>query len=189
MYPDSHCLKRNTHLIGFPGGSDGEESACNMVRSGFNPWFGKIPWRSQWQPTPVFWRSLAAYSPCGRRVGHNWVTNSSLHVNLIRNNRNRLLFFFFNCRAWNNLKNLTCRKIRNLNIACKFRELSKMDTNSLYRRQQHKSFYLANLFPLVIVLPLILFISFIHGIHFQVSKAAKKSCSEHRKVKRWEGSD
>ena len=22
---------------------------------GFNPWVGKIPWRREWQPTPVFW--------------------------------------------------------------------------------------------------------------------------------------
>ena len=39
---------------------------------GFNPWFGKIPWRREWQPTPVFLpgksygqRSLAGYSPWG----------------------------------------------------------------------------------------------------------------------------
>ena len=42
-------------------------------RPGFNPWFGKIPWRRAWQPTPVFLpgkshgqRSLAGYSPWGR---------------------------------------------------------------------------------------------------------------------------
>ena len=36
----------------------------------FNPWVGKIPWRREWQPTPVFLlgdfhgqRSLAGYSP------------------------------------------------------------------------------------------------------------------------------
>ena len=41
---------------------------------GFNPWVGKIPWRRKWQPTPVFlpgkshgWRSLAGYSPWGRK--------------------------------------------------------------------------------------------------------------------------
>ena len=35
-------------------------------------WVGKIPWRREWQPTPVFlpgeshgWRSLAGYSPWG----------------------------------------------------------------------------------------------------------------------------
>ena len=41
-------------------------------RPGFHSWFGKIPWRSEWQPTPVFLpgkfhgqRSLGGYSPCG----------------------------------------------------------------------------------------------------------------------------
>ena len=37
--------------MGFPGGSGGKESAGS---AGFNPWIGKIPWRREWQPTPVF---------------------------------------------------------------------------------------------------------------------------------------
>ena len=50
----------------------------------FSPWVGKIPWRREWQPTPVFLpgkscgqRSLASYSPWGCRVGHDWETNTS----------------------------------------------------------------------------------------------------------------
>ena len=51
-------------------------------RPGFNPWFGKIPWRREQLPTPVFWpgefhgqRRLAVYSPWGsQRVGHEWAT-------------------------------------------------------------------------------------------------------------------
>ena len=50
-------------------------------RHRFNPWFRKIPWRRKWQPTPVFLpgkfhgqRSLAGYSPRGRRVGHHWAS-------------------------------------------------------------------------------------------------------------------
>ena len=41
-------------------GSDCKESACNAGvcvqcrRPGFDPWDGKIPWRREWQPTPVF---------------------------------------------------------------------------------------------------------------------------------------
>ena len=35
-----------TVKVGFPGGSDGKESACNWVR--------KIPWREEWLSTPVF---------------------------------------------------------------------------------------------------------------------------------------
>ena len=41
-------------------------------RPGFNPWVGKIPWRREWLPTPVYLpgefygqRSLAGYSPWG----------------------------------------------------------------------------------------------------------------------------
>ena len=43
-------------------------------RSGFNPWVGKIPWRREWLPTPVFvpgafhgQRSLAGYNPWGHK--------------------------------------------------------------------------------------------------------------------------
>ena len=41
----------------------------------------KIPWRRDQLPTPVFWprgfhgqRSLAGYSPWGRRVGHDFTS-------------------------------------------------------------------------------------------------------------------
>ena len=54
------------------GGSDGKESACSAGDPGFHPWFGKIPGRSAWLPTPVFLpgeshgqRSLGGYSPWG----------------------------------------------------------------------------------------------------------------------------
>ena len=40
--------------MGFPGGSAGKESACNVGDPGL-PWVGKIPWRREWLPTPVFW--------------------------------------------------------------------------------------------------------------------------------------
>ena len=54
-------------------------------RPGFNPWVGKIPWRRNWQPTPVLLprkshegRSLEGCSPWGRWVRHDWVTFLSL---------------------------------------------------------------------------------------------------------------
>ena len=65
--------------MGFNGGSDGKESACNaryivryissmcqtlccftftkscpFLRDGFNPWFRKIPSRRKWKPISVF---------------------------------------------------------------------------------------------------------------------------------------
>ena len=53
-------------------------------RSGFNPWVGKILWRREWLPTPVFLpgefhghRILAGYSLWGhKRVRHQSVTNT-----------------------------------------------------------------------------------------------------------------
>jgi len=41
-------------LAGFRGGSDSKESTCNAGRLWFDPWVGKIPWRREWLPTPVF---------------------------------------------------------------------------------------------------------------------------------------
>ena len=49
---------------------------CRRLKiRGFNPWVGKILWRREWQPPPVFltWReshgqrSLAGYNPWGDR--------------------------------------------------------------------------------------------------------------------------
>ena len=43
-------------------------------RPGFDPWMGKIPWRKEWQPTPVFLplelhgqKRLVGYSPWGQK--------------------------------------------------------------------------------------------------------------------------
>ena len=30
------------------------DSTCQCRKCGFDPWVGKIPWRKEWQPTPVF---------------------------------------------------------------------------------------------------------------------------------------
>ena len=58
------------YSIGVPNlGLNSKESACNAGDPRFNPWVGKIPWRRQWQPTPVLLpgeshgqRSLVGYS-------------------------------------------------------------------------------------------------------------------------------
>ena len=59
--------------MGFPGGTDGKESACQFRRPKkcrFDPSVGKVPWRRARQPTPVFLpgrflgqRSLVGYGP------------------------------------------------------------------------------------------------------------------------------
>ena len=46
--------------------------AGDLRDEGFDSWVGKIPWRREWQPTPIFLpgesheqRSLVGYSPWG----------------------------------------------------------------------------------------------------------------------------
>ena len=60
-------------MLGFPGGAGVREPAyqCRRLeRCRFDPWVGKFPWRSAWQPIEVFLpgefhgqRSLAGGSP------------------------------------------------------------------------------------------------------------------------------
>ena len=64
-----------TDRMGFPGGSDNKEFACNEGNLGSIPRLGRFPWRREWLPTPVFLpeemhgqRSLVDYSPWGHRV-------------------------------------------------------------------------------------------------------------------------
>jgi len=40
--------------LGFPGGSAGKESACNVGDLGSIPGVGEIPWRKERLLTPVF---------------------------------------------------------------------------------------------------------------------------------------
>ena len=61
--------------LGFPGGADGKELACQSrqqrcKRCRFKTWVRKILWRRKWQPIPVFLpgespgqKSLVVYSP------------------------------------------------------------------------------------------------------------------------------
>ena len=58
-----------------------KKSTCQYKICGFDPWLGKISWRRRWEPTAAFLpgkssgqRSLAGYSPYGRKVEHNWIT-------------------------------------------------------------------------------------------------------------------
>ena len=67
--------------------------AMQCRRPGFDPWVGKISWKREWQPTPVFLpgksygqRSLTGYSPWGhkdsdvteRLMQEGWVTGVPL---------------------------------------------------------------------------------------------------------------
>ena len=62
-------------LVGFPCGK--ESTICQCWRHRFDPCITKIPWRREWQPTPLFLpgeshgqQSQTGYSPQGcKRVG------------------------------------------------------------------------------------------------------------------------
>ena len=63
------------YLAGFPGGASGKEPDCQCRRLQFDSWVGKIVWRKEWQPAPVFWpgeshgqRSLTGYSPWDHKL-------------------------------------------------------------------------------------------------------------------------
>ena len=68
-------LKNKTkNNIGFPGGSEGKASACNVGDPGSMPGLGRSSGEGKWQPTLVLLpgkshgqRSLAGYSPWGRK--------------------------------------------------------------------------------------------------------------------------
>ena len=73
------------YVMGFYGGSDLKESACRCGRPGFDSEVGSIPWRREWQTTPVFLpvkyhrqRNLAGYSPqsCKESDMTEWLTLS-----------------------------------------------------------------------------------------------------------------
>ena len=76
---------QNLSLWGFAVGTSGKEPTCQWKRCKrlrFHPWVGKIPWRRNWQPTPVFLpgkshgqRSLAGYSP---GISKEWDTTKHM---------------------------------------------------------------------------------------------------------------
>ena len=64
------------------------------MRSRFNPWVRKIPWRREWQPTPVFLpreshgqASLAGYSPWGCKESD--ITEQLIHTYLLNVSRSK----------------------------------------------------------------------------------------------------
>ena len=69
------CLSFVSYFINsvhFSIGSDSKGICLQCRRPVLDPWVGKIPWRREWQSTPVFLpgefhgqRSLAGYSPQG----------------------------------------------------------------------------------------------------------------------------
>ena len=98
---------------GLPRWHSGKESACQCQRHrrcGFVPWVREIPGVGngnpfQWQPSPIFLtgefhgqRSLVGYSPCLKKVGHNWAPeHAGMHfcVIFIRHNIGQYYLFIY----------------------------------------------------------------------------------------------
>ena len=91
-----HAIARVGHILattppppstpvfsGFPCGSAGKKFACNARDLGSILWVGKIPWRREWLPTPVFWPGEfhGLYSPRGNKEADTTEQLSlSLHI-------------------------------------------------------------------------------------------------------------
>ena len=83
----------------FPGGIVVKNPPANAgdMRLGFDSWAGKIPWKRNWQPTPVFLpekfrglRSLVGYSPWDRKE-----SNTTEHAHT-----HNIFISFRNHSAW-----------------------------------------------------------------------------------------
>ena len=68
------CHELCTFMTGLPWRLKQCRICLRCRRPGFNPWVRKIPWRREWQPTPVFLpgkyhgqRSLVGYSLWGHK--------------------------------------------------------------------------------------------------------------------------
>ena len=80
-----------SYWIGLPRWLSGKESLCRYRRRRFDPWVGKIPWRREWQPTPVFLlgklhgqRSQVGYSPWDHKGSDmaEWLSSTHVHTGL-----------------------------------------------------------------------------------------------------------
>ena len=117
------CPPKDNHRA--PRCDSGKKSTCQYrrcKRCGFDPWVGKMPWRSKGQPTPVFLpgkshgqRSLACYSPWGgQRVRRDRVTEHTEGQPLNRSELSSLswLVNFSSCFMSKDLSLLLWNKLR-----------------------------------------------------------------------------
>ena len=101
------------YVWGFPGGSSGKESACQSQRHWSDPWFGKIPWRRKWQPTPVFLpeKSHGQRRLVGLRRVRHWL---SMHAYICVCICVCMCIFFPNNDIWNSRAEITFLRARSL---------------------------------------------------------------------------
>ena len=67
--PSRRAWQPTPVFMGFPGGSDGKESACNAGDLGLIPGLGRSPGEGKGYPLQLFWPGEFAglYSPWGRK--------------------------------------------------------------------------------------------------------------------------
>ena len=85
-------IKKPKKLKDFPGGmvKNLPTNSGDARSKGFDPWFGKIPWRRKWQPTPVLPEKLHRQRSL---VGHSsWgLKESDMTEHTYNNNNNKKL--------------------------------------------------------------------------------------------------
>ena len=66
-------------FLGFPGGSEGKESSCNVGDLGLIPGLGRFPGEGKGYPSSILaWRIPCTVQSMGlQRVGHDWATFTS----------------------------------------------------------------------------------------------------------------
>ena len=108
-----------------------ENTCCQCRRHrrcGINPWVGKIPWRKEWQPTPVLLpekchvqRRLASYIQSMRLqiIGHDWADRHVCQLYHKKPRRKKLCHYgSFEIHTWGNTAILCLLARRNpLNFA------------------------------------------------------------------------
>ena len=118
--PDTWLWRPEGLLLGFPGGTGGEEPTCQCRRCGrcsFTPWVGKILWRWAWWPAPVFLpgESHEQRSLVGMRsqsIRHNWRDLVHIHAGLTFGSPRQLAVRSPDYTLKNTHKNLSCYKTK-----------------------------------------------------------------------------
>ena len=96
-------------LVGFPDSSVGKESACNAENSSFDSWVGKIPWKRDRLPTPVFLDfpcgSAGKEFTCNARIpglgrSHGEVKGYPLHYSFLENSMDCTVHGVSKSRTW-----------------------------------------------------------------------------------------
>ena len=78
----SRRLRKYFSLHGFPRWLRGKQTTCQCRRLRLDPWIEKIPWKREWQPTPIFLpekfhgqRSLAGLQSMGSQKSQTQLNN------------------------------------------------------------------------------------------------------------------